>query len=207
MCDSPFSSLFSAVDVAVQGVFGDAEVFGYFVAGLGNQKGSAVVEEFDGFDLIFPGHEGNGFSDLARRFFDEFIQEVRDVLGNRADLFVFGGHRNEWLDGIFDHHQFGNVVVDGKDADDFLLFISNVDGRRLEDAAVFGLGQVTRMVLELVGIAAQGVEDGHGRAIADFAVGDVAIFDGDDGIFLVIIAQVVDDDFTVRAELVGQAFG
>ena len=88
-----------------------------------------------------------------------------------------------------------------------MLFIADVNGRRLEDAAVFGLGQVTRMVLELVGIAAQGVEDGHRRAIAYFAVGDVAIFDGDDGIFLIIIAQVVDDDFTVRAELVCQAFG
>ena len=99
------------------------------------------------------------------------------------------------------------VVVDGEDADDFLIFIADIDGRRFEDAAVFSLGQVTRMVLEFVGLAAQGIEDGHGRAIADFAVGDVAVFNGYNGIFFVIIAQVMDDDFTVRAELVSQAFG
>ena len=33
-------------------------MFGDFVAGLGNQQGPAVVEEFDGFDLVFPCHEG-----------------------------------------------------------------------------------------------------------------------------------------------------
>ena len=203
----PLISLFTAVDVAVQGVFGDAEVFGDFVAGLGDQQSPAVVEELDGFDLVFPGHERDGLTDLSRRFFDEFVQEVRDVLRNRADLFFFGSDGDERLDGIFNHHQFRNVVVDGEDADDFLIFIADIDGRRFEDAAVFSLGQVTRMVLEFVGLAAQGIEDGHGRAIADFAVGDVAVFNGYNGIFFVIIAQVMDDDFTVRAELVSQAFG
>ena len=148
-----------------------------------------------------------GLTNLSRRFFDEFVQEVRDVLRNRADLFFFGSDGDERLDGIFNHHQFRNVVVDGEDADDFLIFIADIDGRRFEDAAVFSLGQITRMVLEFVGLAAQGIEDGHGRAIADFAVGDVAVFNGYNGIFFVIIAQVMDDDFTVWAELVSQAFG
>ena len=61
--------------------------------------------------------------------------------------------------------------------------------------------------MEGAAVAVQRLEHDVGGAVAELAVGDVPVFDRDDGVVDAVVRKVVHDDFTVRPELLGNPPG
>jgi len=78
--------------------------------------------------------------------------------------------------------------------------VPQVHGRAFEDLAVLGAGEVSQMVFYCIPVL-QGVEYDMGRAIAELTAGDMAVFDGDDGVFNVTVGQRVHHNLAVCTEL------
>ena len=87
--------LLVCINVRIQCIFGNTEVFCHLVAGLGHQERPGLVQEPDGPDLVVLVHQGHGLAHQGHGLLDELVQDVVDVddaLGLRL-LLVLGGQQ------------------------------------------------------------------------------------------------------------------
>ena len=65
--------MFVRVNIRIERVFGNTEVFCDLVAGLRHEEGSRLVEKADGAHLVGLVHEGDGLADERDGLLDEFV--------------------------------------------------------------------------------------------------------------------------------------
>ena len=114
-----------------------------------------------------------------------------------------GGSENGKL--VFHSLHEGDVIVDGKNAHDLAFRIPDKNGTGFQNLAIFGTGQVSQTVFQLAGVSLQGLPDDVRRAITHTAAGNMAVFNGNNGIFQFFGTEIMDNDFTVGSELTGNA--
>ena len=64
----PIFCLFVHINIAVQGVLGNAEIIGNFIPGLGDQESTGIVEELDRSNFVLLVHKCDRFADQSNRF-------------------------------------------------------------------------------------------------------------------------------------------
>ena len=179
------------------------------IAGFGDEQRAALAQELNGADLVVLGHELDRLADQPHGVVDQIVKYIVDV---RADP-LGGGlrvHRGgQLLQGAGGHVERSDVKVDAEERRDLAVLVPDVDGRGFEQLAGGGFGQIAQPVLGLLGVnvLAQLLEHDLRRAVADLAPGNVAVFDGDDGMVGVVFPDFVDDDLAAAAELGGNALG
>ena len=124
---------------------------------------------------------------------------------NAIRLFLTGGLViQDGIDGALGHEQFRNVVIDGEHALHLAGLVLQKHRAGLEDAPVAGLGEITAHVAGCAGILVlQGFEHDARRPIAELPLGDMAVFNGHDGMFGVPALEVMHDDLAVVPKLFG----
>ena len=199
--------LLGLVNIAVQGVLGDAEELAHLVAGFGNQEGSRLVEEPDGLHLVLLAHEGHRLAHQLDALGNELIQKVGHTAGDGLGLLrlLLGG--GELLEAFLHGQHEGDVVVDAKHPDGLPGVVPEVEGGGLEDFSVLGAGQVAQVVLHLPRPGPKALQHRVGGAVPHLPPGDVAVFNGHDGAVRVVGAQIVYHHLAVGPELPGQTLG
>ena len=135
---------------------------------------------------------------LAQQIFEQVADVFGDGLGHGVSLVACAGERVErTLKRLHER----DVKVDAHNANGVAVVIANEDGRRLEQLAVGGLGEVRRVVVDLGGILVHRLEHNMAGPVAQFASADVAVFNRHDRVVRVPGLQIVDDDFTVGTKL------
>lgn len=66
--------LFVYINIAVQGVLGNAEIIGDFIPGLGDEESTGIIEKLDRSDLVLFIHKCDRFANQSNRFLDQMIQ-------------------------------------------------------------------------------------------------------------------------------------
>ena len=57
--------LFVYINIAVQGVLGNAEIIGNFIPGLGDEESTGIIEKLDRSDLVLFIHSATGLPTRA----------------------------------------------------------------------------------------------------------------------------------------------
>ena len=66
--------LFVYINIAVQGVLGNAEIIGNFIPGLGDEESTGIIEKLDRSDLVLFIHKCDRFANQSNIFLDQMIQ-------------------------------------------------------------------------------------------------------------------------------------
>ena len=108
---------------------------------------------------------------------------------------------------IFHSLHEGDVVVDCENTHNLAFGVTDENGAGLQNLAIFRTGQVSQTVFQLAGVSLQGFPDNMRRAIAHTAAGNMAVFNGNNGIFQFFGTQIMDNDFAIGTKLTGNALG
>ena len=132
----------------------------------------------------------------------QVLEQVADVLGNGLGLGVArAAGAGKGVERTLKRLHERDVKVDAHNANGVAGVVANEDGRRFEQLAIGGLGEVRRAVVDLGGILVHGLEHNMAGAVAQFTSADVAVFNHHDRVVHVLGLQIVDDDFAVGAKL------
>ena len=140
------------VNVRIKCVFGNSEIFGDLVAGLGDEE-RAVLAQKAGWRASCPpcssapracppGPRTAAMSSSST--------SLTLMMRLRLRLRAVAGRTVSSRDGALDHQQRGDVVVDAEDGHDLAPLVADVHRGGLEDLAVRRLGEIAQVILGLL---------------------------------------------------------
>ena len=174
-----FSSCFLllvGVNIRIQCIFVNTEVFCHFVTGFGHQERAALIKEADGPDLVILIHKGDGLAHQGNGLVNELIQHIVDIddpLRLRLHLVIAG---EDLVNGLLHHHHARHVVVDAQNGHHSALAVANIQRGGLEDLSLRGLGQIAQMIPR-PGIMVEHLLQHHlRRSVANLSARHMAVY-------------------------------